>query len=151
VDAVRRGSDGRRFTVSSGAQRHYSAVFVANRRLWQHSWPDLAIRQLCRHGHAYPRLPRPRADAEAALDEDELKLLYQVVAPEQPGLYFLGLVQPIGLVRPIARGQATWIFDLFDGVAKLPNGHGMKSRIGRFRNQLDEHFSGAPQHAMRSI
>jgi dimethylaniline monooxygenase (N-oxide forming) len=82
------------------------------------------------------------------VDGNRVELFHQVVAPEQPGLFFLGLVQPIGSVLPIAHGQATWIADLLDGVAKLPSAHEMRACIGRFRHRLDQRFPGSPRHAM---
>ena len=89
------------------------------------------------------------------LDDDVLRvrgnrveLFHQVVAPDQPGLFFLGLVQPIGSVLPIAHGQATWIADLLDGAAKLPSAQEMRSQIGRFQRQLGERFPGSPRYTM---
>jgi dimethylaniline monooxygenase (N-oxide forming) len=88
------------------------------------------------------------ADGVLRVDDNRVELFHQVVAPSQPGLFFLGLVQPVGSVLPIAHGQATWIADLLDGVAKLPSAHEMHSHIRRFRSQLDERFPGSPRHAM---
>jgi dimethylaniline monooxygenase (N-oxide forming) len=82
------------------------------------------------------------------VQDNRVELFHQVVAPNQPGLFFLGLVQPIGSVLPIAHGQATWIADLLDGLAKLPSTHEMQSHISRYRHQLDERFPGSPRHAM---
>jgi dimethylaniline monooxygenase (N-oxide forming) len=87
-------------------------------------------------------------DGVLRVDDNRVELFHQVVAPSQPGLFFLGLVQPIGSVLPIAHGQATWIADLLDGIAKLPSTHEMQSHIRRFRHRLDVRFPGSPRHAM---
>jgi cation diffusion facilitator CzcD-associated flavoprotein CzcO len=299
VDAVRRLSDGWQVTVSTGEQRHYSAVLVANGHLWQPSWPDcppgnfagtvmhahdyvdnepmrglrvavvglgntaadvavevsavaertflstrsaswivpkylfgrpadtlstsaripLRLRNLSsetvlrmlvgspkryglpapegRYGNSHPVVSTRLLDALAHravqpkpgiaafesnevrfsdgtrecvdviinctgyqvsfpfLDDDVLRvdgnrieLFLQVVAPDQPGLFFLGLVQPIGSVLPIVHGQATWIADLLDGVAKLPSAHEMRVNIRRFQQHLNERFPKSPRYAM---
>jgi hypothetical protein len=77
------------------------------------------------------------------LDEDVVR-----VQDDRVELFFLGLVQPIGSVLPIAHGQATRVADLLDGLANLPSTHEMQSHISRYRHQLDERFPGSPRHAM---
>ena len=43
-----------------------------------------------------------------------------MVHPELPGLYFIGLVQPLGAIMPIAEAQSEWIADMLEGKASLP-------------------------------
>ena len=48
-------------------------------------------------------------------------LLYRrVVSVDNPGLYFMGFIQPLGPIMPIAETQAEWVADLLTGKAVLP-------------------------------
>ncbi|CAM3268433.1 flavin-containing monooxygenase [Rhodothermus bifroesti] len=43
-----------------------------------------------------------------------------VVSPDHPNVYFIGLVQPLGAIMPLAEAQAEWVADLLEGKAGLP-------------------------------
>ena len=53
-------------------------------------------------------------------DDNHVNLYRRVVSPDHPGLYFVGLVQPIGAIMPLAEEQAHWVADLVAGVVDLP-------------------------------
>ena len=38
-----------------------------------------------------------------------------MVDPEHPGLYFIGLIQPLGAIMPIAEAQSEWVADMLEG------------------------------------
>ena len=44
-----------------------------------------------------------------------------MVSPEHPGLYFIGLLQPLGAIMPIAEAQSEWIADVLEGKVGLPD------------------------------
>ena len=48
--------------------------------------------------------------------------------PDHPGLYFIGLVQPLGAIMPLAEAQAEWVADLLEGSAALPSCDEMRRR-----------------------
>src|SRR5918992_3194416 len=76
---------------------------------------------------AFPFLPSEVID----VDNNQVRLFRRVVHPDAPGLYFVGLVQPLGAVMPIAELQAEWIADLLEGSAALPDPNAMKREIQR--------------------
>ena len=47
-------------------------------------------------------------------------LYRRVVDPDHPGLYFIGLIQPLGAIMPLAEAQSEWVADLLEGEAALP-------------------------------
>ncbi len=49
--------------------------------------------------------------------DNHVDLYRRVVDPDHPGLYFVGLVQPLGAVMPLAEAQARWVADLLTGEA----------------------------------
>ena len=76
------------------------------------------------------RITFPFFDNEVIEHPDNQVPLYRrVVDPEQPGLYFIGLIQPLGAIMPIAEAQSEWVADLIDGPGRLPPRHGMAREI----------------------
>jgi dimethylaniline monooxygenase (N-oxide forming) len=63
----------------------------------------------------------------------EIPLYHRVVPPKLAGLYFIGLVQPIGAIMPIAEIQSQWVADLLQGRATLPQEQEMNREIARYR------------------
>ena len=55
-----------------------------------------------------------------AAPENGLPLLRRVVSVDRPGLYVIGLMQPLGPIMPLAEAQWEWVADLIAGRAKLP-------------------------------
>jgi hypothetical protein len=55
-----------------------------------------------------------------AAPDNKLPLFRRVVSVERPGLYFIGFIQPLGPIMPLAEAQAEWIADLLSGRAALP-------------------------------
>ena len=49
--------------------------------------------------------------------DNRIPLYRRVVHPELPGLYFIGLVQPLGAIMPIAEAQSEWVADVLEGKA----------------------------------
>jgi hypothetical protein len=41
--------------------------------------------------------------------DNDVSLYRRVVDPAHPGLYFLGLIQPLGAIMPLAEAQSEWI------------------------------------------
>ncbi len=55
-----------------------------------------------------------------AADDNRMPLYKRVVSVENPGLYFIGFIQPLGPIMPIAEAQSEWIADLLTDKAALP-------------------------------
>ena len=49
-----------------------------------------------------------------------MPLYHRVAAVDHPGLYFIGFVQPLGPIMPIAEAQSEWVADLLEGRGGLP-------------------------------
>ena len=69
------------------------------------------------------------AERVLSAPDNRVDLYRRVVDPEHPGLYFVGLVQPIGAVMPLAEVQSQWVGDLVTGEADLPTYDEMRRRI----------------------
>ena len=52
--------------------------------------------------------------------DNRVALYRRVVPPEQVGLYFIGLIQPLGAIMPLAELQSEWVADMIEGKVTLP-------------------------------
>src|SRR5690349_15391453 len=64
----------------------------------------------------FPFLPTGVFEAR----DNRMPLYRRVVSVENPGLYFIGFIQPLGPIMPIAEAQSEWVADLLTGSAQLP-------------------------------
>jgi dimethylaniline monooxygenase (N-oxide forming) len=83
-----------------------------------------------------------------AAHDNEISLFHRVVDPAHPGLYFLGLVQPLGAIMPLAEAQAEWIADLFDGSARLPSEADMRREIAAYHHALQKRYLASKRHTI---
>jgi dimethylaniline monooxygenase (N-oxide forming) len=72
-----------------------------------------------------------------------------LVPPKLPGLYFIGLVQPIGATMPIAEIQSEWVADLLQGRATLPAEPQMNREIARYRAVTARRYARSSRHAIQ--
>ena len=80
---------------------------------------------------------------------NHVPLYRRVVHPQQPGLYFIGLVQPLGAIMPIAERQAEWIADLFEGRAALPEPGRMTRAIEREESAMRKRYIASTRHTIQ--
>jgi len=91
----------------------------------------------------------PFLDEQVFAARDNRMPLYQrVVSAENPGLYFVGFVQPLGPVMPIAESQAEWIADLLTDRASLPPASDMRREIADYERWLSARFVASKRHTI---
>jgi thioredoxin reductase len=82
--------------------------------------------------------------------EDNRLLLYRrVVSVEHPGLYFIGLIQPLGAIMPLAEAQAEWVADLLGGHGTLPSPSEMHSEIAAAEKKLKKRYVASKRHTIQ--
>jgi cation diffusion facilitator CzcD-associated flavoprotein CzcO len=79
---------------------------------------------------------------------NRVRLYRHVVAPDAPGLFFLGLVQPLGPIPPLAEAQAEWVADLLDGTGVLPPADEMWRVIEETEAELRRRFVESSRHTL---
>jgi dimethylaniline monooxygenase (N-oxide forming) len=82
-------------------------------------------------------------------DSSRIPLYHRVVPPALAGLYFVGLVQPIGAIMPIAEAQSYWVADLLDGSAALPSVPHMNREVARHRAATAKRHAGPATHTIQ--
>src|SRR6185437_246456 len=80
--------------------------------------------------------------------DNRLLLFRRVVSVERPGLYFIGFIQPLGPIMPIAEAQSEWIADLISGRAKLPGPAEMKAQIAADEEKQAKRFVASKRHTV---
>jgi cation diffusion facilitator CzcD-associated flavoprotein CzcO len=80
--------------------------------------------------------------------DNHVDLYRRVVDPDHRGLYFVGLIQPIGAIMPLAEAQAHWVADLVTGEAALPSYDEMRRQIRQYDEALRERFVASKRHTI---
>jgi dimethylaniline monooxygenase (N-oxide forming) len=80
---------------------------------------------------------------------DTVPNLYRrMVAPKLPGLFFVGLVQPIGPTIPLAEVQARWLAEHLSGAMKLPEVGVMTAEIERHTRAVQKRYVGTARYVL---
>jgi dimethylaniline monooxygenase (N-oxide forming) len=83
-----------------------------------------------------------------AAPDNRLPLFRRVVSVERPGLYFIGFIQPLGPIMPLAEAQCEWVADLLKGKATLPPAGEMKREIAREERKMRKRFVASKRHTV---
>ena len=81
--------------------------------------------------------------------DNRIPLYRRVVDPEHPGLYFIGLIQPLGAIMPIAKLQCEWVADILEGKVQLPSRAVMREVIRREDERMAERYVRSPRHTIQ--
>jgi dimethylaniline monooxygenase (N-oxide forming) len=80
--------------------------------------------------------------------DNRMPLYRRVAAPDQPGLFFIGFVQPLGPIMPIAEAQSEWVADLLQGRTALPAESHMRSEIAAHEKAMRKRFVASKRHTI---
>lgn len=86
---------------------------------------------------------------DAVLRDARVALYRRVLDPEAPGLYFVGLVQPIGSLFPIAELQARWVAALVAGDCVPPAADAMRRTIAADDVAVASRYRASPRHTIQ--
>ena len=81
--------------------------------------------------------------------DNRIELYRRVVAPDLPGLYFIGLVQPLGAIMPIAELQSEWIADVIEGRVALPGRPEMVREIAVEQAAMRKRYVASKRHTIQ--
>jgi dimethylaniline monooxygenase (N-oxide forming) len=92
----------------------------------------------------------PFFDERLVLAEDNRLSLYRrVVSVEHPGLYFVGFIQPLGAIMPLAEAQAEWVADLLGGRGTLPSPSAMRDEIEAAEKKMRKRYIASKRHTIQ--
>ena len=82
-------------------------------------------------------------------EDNHVDLYRRVVAPEYPGLYFIGLIQPLGAVMPLAEEQSHWVAELIAGEVTLPSVPEMRAQIEAYDAAVRKRYVASKRHTIQ--
>lgn len=83
------------------------------------------------------------------VDDNQIALYRHVVHPHWPGLYFIGLIQPLGAIMPLAELQAHWVTGLLRGELQLPDRAAMARAIVQEETARRQRYVDSPRHTIQ--
>ena len=96
------------------------------------------------------RITFPFFDEEVISTEDNQVDLYRRVASiEHPGLYFIGLIQPLGAIMPLAEAQSAWVADLIEGRCSLPDRSSMARAVALEQARMKRRYVTSKRHTIQ--
>lgn len=81
--------------------------------------------------------------------ENELPLFRRVFHPQYRNLFFIGLLQPLGAIMPLAEWQSIWVSKYLLGKYALPSLAELLADIKREREQMRKRYGNSPRHTMQ--
>jgi thioredoxin reductase len=83
------------------------------------------------------------------IEGNYVPLYFRLFTPEYPNLFFVGLVQPLGAIMPIAERQGKWIAKYLNNQYKLPSYQEMWEWIEKYQKEISERYVASPRHTMQ--
>lgn len=81
-------------------------------------------------------------------DHNSLPLWRRTIHPDHPGLFFVGLLQPVGAVMPLAEAQSVWIAELLAGRYAPPAPAKVRAEMQREDAAYKKRFYASDRHTM---
>lgn len=88
-------------------------------------------------------------EAYVSAPNNQIALYHRVIDPERPGLFFIGLCQPLGAIQPLAELQGKWIGELLTGRCTLPAAAEMRRAIEADQRWLRKRFINSTRHTVQ--
>jgi thioredoxin reductase len=84
-----------------------------------------------------------------AAPDNELPLFFRVFRPGIPDLFFIGLLQPLGAIMPLAEAQSSWMAEYLVGEYALPSLDRMHRIMERHRRAMARRYVASSRHTMQ--
>jgi dimethylaniline monooxygenase (N-oxide forming) len=80
--------------------------------------------------------------------DNQVSLYRRTLPPAHPGLYFVGLLQPIGATIPLVEIQARWLAAVLAGDIALPERRTMEAEIARHNHALARRYVNSARYTL---
>jgi len=80
---------------------------------------------------------------------NRIELFRRVFAPGRPRLAFVGLLQPVGAIMPLAEAQGQWIAEYLRGEYHLPAPRAMASGMRREAKRMRRRYVASERHTIQ--
>jgi dimethylaniline monooxygenase (N-oxide forming) len=83
------------------------------------------------------------------VSDNRMPLYLRVVAPDRPGLFFLGFLQTIGANVALMEHQARWVGDLLGGACELPSVAAQRAWIAADERAMAARYVRSERHTIQ--
>jgi cation diffusion facilitator CzcD-associated flavoprotein CzcO len=84
-----------------------------------------------------------------AAPDNRIELYRRVFAPANRSLAFVGLLQPLGAIMPLAEAQGSWLADYLRGRYHLPDRRAMEAEIRRETARMRRRYVASKRHTIQ--
>jgi thioredoxin reductase len=84
-----------------------------------------------------------------AAPDNHIELFRRVFHPDIPGLYFIGLLQPLGAIMPLAEAQSAWVGDHLRGEYALPEPAELRRDIDADQAAMRKRYVASKRHTIQ--
>jgi dimethylaniline monooxygenase (N-oxide forming) len=84
-----------------------------------------------------------------AARDNRIELFRRVFEPRNPRLAFIGLLQPLGAIMPLAEAQGQWIAEYLRGEYHPPAPQAMEADIRREQQRMQKRYVASERHTIQ--
>jgi cation diffusion facilitator CzcD-associated flavoprotein CzcO len=88
-------------------------------------------------------------DSFLAAPDNHIELFRRVFHPDHPNLFFIGLLQPLGAIMPLAEGQGAWVGDYLRGEYALPSPQELRRDIAADQAAMRKRYVASKRHTIQ--
>jgi dimethylaniline monooxygenase (N-oxide forming) len=81
--------------------------------------------------------------------DNRIELFRRVYHPAVENVFFLGLLQPLGAIMPLAEAQAQWVADYLKGEYALPEAPALAADIRRDQEAMRKRYVASKRHTIQ--
>jgi cation diffusion facilitator CzcD-associated flavoprotein CzcO len=81
--------------------------------------------------------------------ENHIELFRRVFQPDIPNVFFIGLLQPLGAIMPLAEAQGAWVADHLVGDYALPTAAEMRADIAADQAAMRARYVASKRHTIQ--
>jgi dimethylaniline monooxygenase (N-oxide forming) len=81
--------------------------------------------------------------------DNHIELFRRVFHPEIPNVFFVGLLQPLGAIMPLAEAQGAWVGDYLRGDYELPSDSQLRADIAADQAAMHKRYVSSKRHTIQ--
>jgi cation diffusion facilitator CzcD-associated flavoprotein CzcO len=81
--------------------------------------------------------------------DNHIELYRRVFHPDVPNVFFIGLLQPLGAIMPIAEAQGAWVGDYLAGDYRLPSDAQLRADIAADQASMRKRYVASKRHTIQ--
>jgi cation diffusion facilitator CzcD-associated flavoprotein CzcO len=81
--------------------------------------------------------------------DNHIELFRRVFHPDVPNVFFIGLLQPLGAIMPLAEAQGAWVGDYLLGDYELPSDAAVRADIAADQASMRKRYVASKRHTIQ--